>query len=687
LSFVVWAALAIAGFVVGPVIAHLLRRGRAREREFPAAALVPPLTSTARQRSRFEDWTLLVLRSLLIVGLAVLGATPLVRCERLSLARASGASVALVIVMDDSLSMRTLTPTGKQRWALAKAGAEQLLRSAREGDAVAIVLAGRPARIALAPTTDLRAAERALDDLVPSDRSTDLVGAVQLARTALHSLPQKDRRVVALTDLAGEPIPPGEPLVSTPIAELAQPARDCGITSAERRGAHVTVSVACSSDEAAKGRSVEVVATAALGEAPGGPGGDAGAPRVTVGEVVAHAELPRRTGEQSVVLGLRAAGGAFDARLTGSDAANRDDLAPVSDDSSLHAVAVIADATIASARTGGPTVVEQALAALGEDWAVRPLPFVPDDPTGLDGIGALVLDDPRGLSPEARATIERFFGRGGVAVALLGPRSAATELGWTLEPFSRGAARWDGAQDLGIDPASVAWLGPEAASLGGIGRRGRVRLEGMLIEGARVVGRWSDGVPWLVERRLGRGLAITAGLPASLDESDLAVRPGFVALLDHVLHQADQRAGSRRTTAGGTWTFSDAKRVSIDGPDGPVPAAPEQSDEACADRGAKPGCGDTVVRAQAALRGRYTVHLDRDTEVRIATLDPAEILTEPRASAAGGVGSASRPTAAPMNITREVALALIALFAAELGVRLARKWAARRQQRDPAAAT
>ena len=117
---------------------------------------------------------------------------------------------------------------------------------------------------------------------------------------------------------------------------------------------------------------------------------------------------------------------------------------------------------------------------------------------------------------------------------LLGPRSSRTELGWTLEPFGHGAARWEEAHDLGIEPSSVGWLGPEATSLGNLARRGRSRLDGMEMPGTRVAGRWSDGLPFVFERREGRGLTITVGLPASLEESDLSVRPAFLALLDHI---------------------------------------------------------------------------------------------------------------------------------------------------------
>jgi hypothetical protein len=675
-SFVVWAALAIAGLVVGPIVAHLLHLGRAKEHEFPGTAFVPRHRSTARERSRLEDFPLLILRSALIIGLALLGAMPLVRCDRLALGRTSGASVAFALVLDDSSSMRAMLKDGRTRWDVAKTGAEQLLLSAREGDAIAIVLAGRPARMALAATTDLGAAQRALDELSPSDRATDLPAAAQLARAALKPLPQRDHRVIVLSDLADEPIGDGAPAVSVPLTELTARVDDCAVIGAERRGQRVTAAIACSSEAAARGRTLELVVTGAAAAAPARDGG--ARKSAAVGDVVARAELSPRHGEQSLALSVTGLAGNLDARLVGTDACRHDDEAPVSEESTASVVGVVADSTLAAAKTGGPTVVEQALQALGDTWSVRPLPFVPDDEKGLDGVGALVIDDPPGFSPEARATLMRFLSRGGVAATLLGPRSAATALGWTLEPFGRGAARWEQATDLRIDTTSLAWLGPEATSLGSIGRRGRTRLDGMEISGAHVNGRWSDGVPFLLERPAGRGLAVTAGLPASLEESDLALRPGFIAILDHLLRQAAQREGGRRTTAGGAWTFPSAKRVAVEGPAGPAPVTREPNDEACAERGAQPGCGETVLRAVAAVRGRYSVRVDGTSETRIATLDPAEILAEPHAPRAASPTDTGRGSAR-VGVSRELSLVLVALFAAELAVRLFRKWAGRRQ--------
>jgi Mg-chelatase subunit ChlD len=669
-SFLFWAALGIVGLVVGPLVAHLLRRGRAREQEFPPAALVPPLTSTARQRSHLEDYPLLVLRAAMIVCLAVLGATPLVRCDRLSLTREHGASVALAIVLDDSLSMRARSPKRSSRWELAKAGAGELLRAARPGDAVAIVLAGRPARVALAATSDLAAARRTLDDLVPSDRSTDLAEAVGLARAALQPLPQKDRRVVLLSDLAGDPLPEGSPSVSTPLEELTQPVSNCGIASAELRGRRATVSIACSSDKAAEGRSVELVVVEAAKQHSSPDGGQP----ASVGSVVDRAELAHHAGEQTASLNVASRGGLFEARLTGGDDSTHDDTAEVSEEASVPVVAVVADSATASAKTGGATLIEQALGALGDSWGVRPLPLLPDDEKGFEGVHVLVVDDPRGFSPETRVTLSRFLSRGGVALALLGPHAAAAELGLALEPFARGAIRWEAGAKPGVATDSVAWLGPEAASLGELDERGRGRLDGSELDGTRVLGKWSDGVPWITERRAGRGLCMTVGLPSSLDQSDLALRPGFLALLDYVLKQADRLSGSRRTVAGTSWVFSETDKVRIDGPEGPVAVTSEQTDGTCA--GPSSRCSERAAVAAPAVRGRYEVHLDEQVETRTVTIDPAEIVTPSRPAGTRAAASTGGERA-PIDASGDVALVLVGLFGAELGLRALRRWGRR----------
>src|SRR5580692_2402513 len=137
-TFLSALALAVALLVAAPYLAHRLRRRRAEEYPFPPARLVAPSPPKARRRARLEDRALFATRAVAVLLLAVLGATPFVRCSRLSLQRSEGASVAMVIVVDDSMSMRAQMGRGT-RFGRAREGAHELLASAREGDAIALV--------------------------------------------------------------------------------------------------------------------------------------------------------------------------------------------------------------------------------------------------------------------------------------------------------------------------------------------------------------------------------------------------------------------------------------------------------------------------------------------------------------------------------------------------------------------
>ena len=278
MSFLTWAALAIGLLVAAPVLAHLLRRRPPMERKFAATELVPATTAVAQRRTAIEDRALLALRTAAILALAVLGATPLIRCSRLSLARPSGGSMAVVMVVDDSLSMRAQVDQGTAtRFDSAKQAALELLDSLEQGDAVAVVMAGHPARVALAATSNTAAARSVVEQLTVSDRGTDLSGATKLATALLADVQHVDKRVVLLSDMLAQPaaddspsrdrskgtstsstrssspataapqlsVPKGIKLWS-PLRELQRPLDDCAVIRADRSGNRVTVQVACS---------------------------------------------------------------------------------------------------------------------------------------------------------------------------------------------------------------------------------------------------------------------------------------------------------------------------------------------------------------------------------------------------------------------------------------------------------
>lgn len=654
MSFLVTAALAVGLFVVLPAAAHLLRRGRAAELPFAPAAWVPLARSIARRERRLEDRLLLLLRALAVLALAALGAAPLASCSRLSLSRGSGGSVALALVLDDSLSMHAATKGGASRWERAKGGAIELFSSAREGDSVGIVLSGKPARVLLAPTTDLAVAREALADAKPSDRASDLPAAVALARGLIGDATQADRRVVVLSDFAGPAPADGTPPIWAPLPELSEPAADCGIVSAERRGPHVTVTLACSVPEALRGRSLELVAAKGTSVEPAESTraldlSSAGKPLATL------APAPR-AGVQVVTLSTDSDEKMLAVRLTGSDDLARDDLAAVAPDNAALGVAVVADPTRGSGDTGGAPLLEQAIRALDRDVLVRPLGLLPEDSAELDRYALFVLDDPSGMGPEPRRALSDWIEKGGIALAFLGRAAERMQLGSTLEPFVQGSVSFRESPPPGrIDARALTFLGPEALALSELEVRARAVFDGASPAGVKTTARFADGTPFLVERTLRRGTTFTVALPSSIAESDFALNPAFVALLDHVISEAEKRRGRRHTTAGSSFGFGGVKPAVL-GPEGPV--APQDTPE-----------GPQV---SAAIRGFYRVSIDQREELRSVAIEANEITDVPKPRTSGdfgGVRAASNPT---VDVSNETAIVLLLLLGLELIVRVRR---------------
>ncbi|HTJ81186.1 MAG TPA: VWA domain-containing protein, partial [Polyangiaceae bacterium] len=130
MTFATWAALAVGLLVAVPVAAHLLRRKRAGLVKLPTARLLSQSPPNARRRSALEDRSLFGVRALAVILLALLGASPFVSCSHLTLSRKGGGSVALVFVIDDSLSMRAPVADGPPRFDLAKKSALELVGAA-----------------------------------------------------------------------------------------------------------------------------------------------------------------------------------------------------------------------------------------------------------------------------------------------------------------------------------------------------------------------------------------------------------------------------------------------------------------------------------------------------------------------------------------------------------------------------
>ena len=624
-------ALAVGLFVAVPYFAHRLRRRRSDDKPFSFVKLVPASLPQARKRSKLEDRALFGLRASSVLLLALLGATPFVRCSRLSLDR-GGASVAMAIIVDDSMSMRALDAKGKTRFVRAIDGAHQLLSSTREGDAVAIVLAGSPPRVALSASTDLAAAESTLSTLVPSDRATDLDGAIAIAHSLIASLPQNDKRIVLLSDLAdgnSDPLPDDASLW-VPLPDLAAGGADCAILAADRTAKEVHVDLGCSPSASAEGREVELRAHARV---------------LTKARAVAGTRT-------SLVLPVDPqATEDLDVALTGTDAIAADDVLPVVTEGNATSIGVVGDTVDEIAATGGAPVVEQALAALKTDLDVRPLSDLPDKVIDLAPFAGLVFDDPPGLTPESRRLLDEYLARGGVVLVALGPRASRAPLGAGFSPIIETIPTWEVTKATGARPGDGP-LADAAQSLVDLSPKGRAVLSE---EDARKFTpwlAWTDGLLFLGRREISKGEALVLTLPLSLDESDLPLRPGFLTMLDAFVTRARSRASPRRSEAGATFAVPDGSVVT--GPRGVVAVTRE---------------GGTV-RVTTPDIGRYRIASADHTETRVIAPVPRELDLKPRAVAPQGHAKVGGSPVSKLDVSWVIAFALLLFFAAEILVRV-----------------
>jgi hypothetical protein len=656
-SFLHAAALAIGLFVLAPLVAHFLTRRRADVRDFAPARLVAPSPPLARRRRKIDDRLLFAVRAASVIALACLGATPLVRCSGLALGRTEGASVALAIVLDDSLSMLAKNG-GSTRWERAKKAAVDLVADSREGDAIGIVLGGAPARVALASTTDLAAVRASLSTLGPSHRATDLDGAIEMGRALVRGLPQVDRRVVLLSDLSdGHPEGPAlegsaDTALWAPLDEITAPASNCAVLFAERQRERVAVRVACSHPGAMTGRSVQLRSSNAPGT------------------VVATAPLGGTGKAADVDLDVRGTTADLVAALTGVDAIADDDTAPVLAGGGPLVVAAVADPNETRLATGGPPAAEQALSALRLDIQVRPLPLLPDRLDDFAPLSGVIVEDPPGFTPESRRALSSWLDRGGSALVALGPRAALAPLGATFEPLWTGPVTWAASPATGLDEASAATFGVSGAGLLDFRPRGRATLNTRSLgESAKVLARWKDQAPWLLSRAVGRGIVFVLTVPMSTDQSDLALRPAFLALLETFAEACRTRHGAQRTEVGEPWVFDGTPSLRVVDPRGTEIPVTED--------GTRKIVGPDRI-------GRYEITLGAEKLVRVVAPAEREVDLRPRRVAPSARASMLGGRQARIDLSFYVASVLFALFVAEIVIRA---WARRAVAKDSAQTT
>ncbi len=217
-----WLAAAGAGLAAVPILIHLLNRRRFRRVVWAAMEWLLAAQRKNARRIRIEQLLLLAVRCLIMLLIAMAIARPFL--GRLGLASLFGQDRTVrVYVIDDSYSMThgaggTTTPLTR-----AKESAGQLLDMLDGDDAVAVVLAGRPARVLIEqPSYDRKAVREAIEAIEPTSRGTDLDGALKIAQAILSGDEQPIGRQVVIFSERGRStwLAPG------PAGDLVQPAPD-----------------------------------------------------------------------------------------------------------------------------------------------------------------------------------------------------------------------------------------------------------------------------------------------------------------------------------------------------------------------------------------------------------------------------------------------------------------------------
>ncbi len=648
MSFLVPWALLLSALIGVPILAHALFRGPVRPLVFPAARFVPHAASTTQKRNRLQDRWLLALRVAMLLALALLAASPFVACSRLSLSRPGGASLCVALVIDDSASMNVVDGSGTSRLELALTAAKQILDSAKPGDSISIVLAGKPARLASPATTRLDEVRATLERITPTDRATDLGLALDLARSSLEQLAQRDARLLVFSDLQGSndwATPARLEGVSAPLVELRAPFENCALSAGEVHGKTASVEIGCTPGSSLVGRRVRVHVV----EREPSPG-EAARLGPPLGEVDAR-EGPLRISLSSEI----DAATHLVAELSPSPEHDRlptDDRSELLQGEAAPVIAVRADPESAGTHTGSSTVFELALHAVDADFRVEPLTVLPDSPQALVRYSALILDDPPGLSPEAQAALRGFFDDGGVALVLLGPNAARAPLGAGFWPFNGQAPSYQATTSPGAAPNSAASLGPGWDTWTELGAKKRAVWTATPQDRPWIS--WTDGAPLVLSQSQGRGLALVSTLPGSLDQSDFALRPAFLALLSKLLDESRLRKGSHAGSVGESWIFPQGTRVR--GPSGPVPPR---------------NLGTTDAAFEPPVEGRYSIESAGSgaTTLRYATRPAIEGLTQPGTIGPDG-GPRASVEAAPAPLARPLSLILLLLGIGELILRV-----------------
>lgn len=444
---IAWAGVAAVAL---PIIIHFLFRRRRVAVEWAAMDLLREAVRRTNRRMKVEQWIVLALRclALLAAGLAI--AVPI-----LDAAGVVGESRRLVVVVVDDGPAGGLRAGVESELARMTGEVRTMLAERAVRDRVAVVLASKPPRLALAPTTDAAAIEQALARIEPAETPSELKDALALAvstidgeRAAGRGADERPWIVVAsafrkasLLDGAALAVArseqPGTPRIEvTSLVPARDAAADVRVDKVEARPAPTGDAVLVRATIAREGASLEAAQTFVRVQSQGVPPPPARAVMWEQGEAEATVEF------QLVPTGLAAGTRRIGVAVTIDDdalAAGNAGYASVDLKRELE-IGVVGRRTSLDAsdieRVPASLWAARALSpGAGSGMRVREIDPSSVEERALLGLDALVLARPDLVSPAACESLGKFALAGGVVIVL--PSGESLAQAWGQAVFSK----------------------------------------------------------------------------------------------------------------------------------------------------------------------------------------------------------------------------------------------------------
>jgi hypothetical protein len=582
-----------------PILIHLLTRDRVRRVAFSTIRFFSRVSKKVLRRKRFREMLLLAMRAAACGLLALAFARPLLEAKDAN-QNLLQAGTARVILVDMSASMGRAGMAA----AAAKEAADALASLAAGSDAAALIAFADAPRVEAPLAKDFADIRAQLKELAPGAGGTDLVEALRKADALLGGVAAQRKEIVLISDLQrvgwrtfkGDwKLAPDVRLSVRPVApagqadDLAIIEADCPASTA-LDGLPRAISVRVANYSAAEKRDVEVTLAIA-------------------GKKVDSQKVHIRAGD-SVPVRFRhvfttPGDNPGTVTVAGTDAAPQNNVyyfnARV-----IPRIRVV----LISGRPAGPAVlmpaggaevldpaffIEKALAPAPESpFLVKRVGTAQAAPADIEGAQVAILADVRDLPGPVLAALGDLLRRGGGILWLPGGQVDA-------DGFNRALADLAPCKLKGIvRPASASGEAPGAAlakvdfehpvfevfqhpHYGDLSLpRFRQYWEVTDSQLARVLARFDDGRPAVLERQIGAGVSVLMASPLDLRWSNFPLRAVFLPYLHQMVRylavRSEKRtayqvgetlpAGAPAEAAGPGGTVTDPKGETHTGPSG-----------------------------------------------------------------------------------------------------------------------